>query len=159
MKDNLPPEEELRFDPAVYTILRPSMFGFLGSKIPSSFRLLADDLRLGPFSIHLGNNRWESKALRLFNTSLSMTQKNVVDIGRGTFSDRPSYRVTTPRPEGATSSSVKVPVIGWKNINVTEISCVVFSLMLLWITTIKLGEHILLVRLFTTLRELCTQPF
>ena len=124
-----------------------------------SFTLLADKMHSNGFATQLDDDHWKAGARRVFELGLAGVQVDIFNKARGKGSKQPGYRLEEPRPESAACSSVKIPTMGWKNINLTELTCVAVSLSSLWMATIKHEERILLVWLFNAVNRPFTRWF
>ena len=127
--------------------------GGFGLEGPRISRPLVDVVHPEDPRTALAGNYWHAEVRRLFDISLARIQATIVDLAWSKNHDRAGYRSAYAEADmlSGACSSVKVHTIGWRNVNLIELVCLSVFLIFLWISTIKLGEHVLLVRLYQVL--------
>ncbi|KAE9367943.1 hypothetical protein N431DRAFT_445015 [Stipitochalara longipes BDJ] len=112
-------------------------------------------------SLPLAEKQWEVETEKMFQTSLARMQLNVFNVVRGTASNFDGYTDILPEKYRGICKLVKIPTIGWRNINFAGIVGVLFAVLSLWIVSRKVkdgaGNKRLIIVLFweNFLKDLC----
>ena len=132
-------------------------FSTIGDIESGAVELLAERFRSGSRSLALDNKYWQAETRRLFDISLACLQGKVVNVARGKNSNMANYQSKFPDVWKEACSSIKIQTTAWRNLNLTEFVCFSASLLFLWISTVRYGEHILFVRICRVLTGLVAQ--
>ncbi|KAH8745060.1 hypothetical protein BGZ57DRAFT_960450 [Hyaloscypha finlandica] len=112
-------------------------------------------------SLPLPENQWQVEAEKMFQTSLARMQLNVFNLVRGTASGFDGYEDILPEKYRGVCKLVKIPTVGWRNINFVGVIGIVLVVLFMWIISRKTedgaGEaHMIIVLLWDRfLRDLC----
>ena len=119
-------------------------------ELPLLPELLADRLRSGRLSVGLDDGHWRQELRRRFTITLATMQTLVADMIQGTHDDSMGEHRLWPGPNTtrAACSSMKFQTVGWRNINLVEAILFLASLLILWVSTVKYDDRILLRWLF-----------
>ena len=122
-------------------------------ELPNAPELLAERLHSNSLSLGLDDDHWRQELRRRFDVTLATAQALVVEMVRGRQGDSMGQYRRWPQPDTIREacSSVKFQTVGWRNINFVELILFSAFLVMLWISTIKYEDRILLVWFFTSL--------
>ena len=146
-------------DLAVLNLLALSLANsYIGQRDLTVNKLLAErseiiESKSELLSFALDDKHWQTEIRRLFEVSLARLQGTVVDFARGKNSDRDNHVQSKQEAWKEACSLIKIQTKGWKNINVVEFVCFSSFLLLLWISTIKYRDQILLVWMYRLVIE------
>jgi hypothetical protein len=88
-------------------------------------------------SLPLAPKQWQVEAEKIFQTSLARMQSNVYDIVRGTAASFEGYQnVMDPKYAGI-CGLVKIPTIGWTDINFWGLIGTSFGVVFFWVMSIR----------------------
>ena len=101
-------------------------------------------------SLPLAEKQWQAEAEKMFQTSLARMQLNVFNVVRGTASTFDGYENILEEKYRGICNLVKIPTIGWRNINFVGVIGVIVTVILTWVIIRKLEDgagrqHLLIV--------------
>ena len=88
-------------------------------------------------SLPLGSEQWEVEAECIFQTTLARMQSNVYDIVRGTAARYDGYDNVLPPNYRGICKLVKIPTLGWTNINFWGMICTTLAVVIVWILSVR----------------------
>jgi hypothetical protein len=88
-------------------------------------------------SLPLAEKQWQVEAEKMFQTSLARMQLNVFNVARGTASSFDGYENILPEKYRGICKLVKIPTIGWRNINFVGVIGVIIAVGFMWIISRK----------------------
>lgn len=88
-------------------------------------------------SLPLAEQQWQVEAERMFRTSLARMQLNIFDFARGTASKYEGYIDTLAVEDRRMCQMVKVPTVGWRNLNLVGILGTSFGVGFVWVISLK----------------------
>jgi hypothetical protein len=112
-------------------------------------------------SLPLAEKQWQVEAERMFQTSLARMQLNVFNVVRGTASTFDGYEDILEEQYRGICKLVKIPTIGWRNINFVGVIGVIVAVLLMWVISRKLEDgagrqRLIIVLLWNSfLRDMC----
>jgi hypothetical protein len=83
-------------------------------------------------SLPLATEQWRVEAEKWFQTSLARMQLNVFDIARGTAASFDGYEDTLFEQYRGICDMVKIPTVGWTNVNFFVSIGTIFAVGILW---------------------------
>ena len=138
---------------AILTLMALSLRSTISLAVVKLPELLADRVRTSILSLALDNTHWQAEMRRQFEITLARVQSSIIDIARGEHSEQTDFQRMWPAHTGESCPSIKIRTTGWRNLNLLELVCYSAFLLILWVSTIKYKDEVLIVLVYRRLKR------